>query len=187
MEGTSIYKVYYNGREGRWSSKHHLLWNSFTPGSSGFHHVLLFLRNLILTSRWNGHQSNRIIQFSLQKSNPYIGNLPIFPADSETWASSSHHDGVWGLWPMCRNPGLPRGVPHLRAHVGRQDGVKKAPCQTQGWLHKDTDIWAGSWRIKRNWSVRKGERAWLVKGQGGAFRHGRRPEKFWVLEWTWER
>ena len=30
---------------------------------------------------------------------------------------------------MCRNPGLPRGVPRQRAHVGRQDGVRKAPCQ----------------------------------------------------------
>ena len=90
-----------DGREGRWSSKCHLLWNSSTPGSSGSHHVLLFLRSLILTSRWKGHQSNRIIQFSLQKSNLYIGNLPIFPADSEKWTSSSHHDGVSGLWPMC--------------------------------------------------------------------------------------
>ena len=57
-----------DGREVRWSSKCHLLWNSSTPGSSGSHHVLLFLRSLILTSRWKGHQSNRIIQFSLQKS-----------------------------------------------------------------------------------------------------------------------
>ena len=71
------------GREVRGPSKCHLLWSSSTPGSSGWYHVLLFLRNLILTSRWNRHQSNGIIQFPLQKSNPHIGNLPIFPADSE--------------------------------------------------------------------------------------------------------
>lgn len=109
-------------REGRWSSKRHLLWNSSTPGSSGYHHVLLFLKSLILTSRWNGHQSNRIIQFSLQTSSPYTGNLPIFPADSEKWTSSSHHDGVSGLWPMCQP--APRCSP------------PESPCRKTGWSEK---------------------------------------------------